>query len=155
MRVRSISSYAYMLITLRRNRKVDGDAFRPDLFTQIAGLDFAAILDLDRRDIGADRADIVVDRFGEQRAGFVGGPHDRSVRQIGRPALCSRSINHDAIPGPIGGHDGWTGDLGLLLQWRCHSAATCKHETNCARSDLRHGADCATTSPIMRMAGPP
>jgi len=48
--------------TLRRNRKIDGDALEPDLFAQIAGLDLAAFPDLDRGDIGADSADIVGDR---------------------------------------------------------------------------------------------
>ena len=50
---------------LCRNRKFDGDALEPDLFAQIAGLDLARVLDFDRRDIGADRADIVGDGFGE------------------------------------------------------------------------------------------
>ena len=55
------------------------------MFAQVAGLDLAAFLDFDRRDIGADRTDIVGHRFGKQRTGFVGGPDDGGVRQIGRP----------------------------------------------------------------------
>ena len=57
------------------------------MFAQIAGLDGAGVIDFDRRDIGADRADIVSDRFDEQCAGFVGGANDRRIGQIGRPAL--------------------------------------------------------------------
>src|SRR4029079_7277858 len=37
-------------------RKRDGEAFRPDMFAEIAGPDRATILDLARRHIGADRA---------------------------------------------------------------------------------------------------
>ena len=81
-------------LALCRNRKIDGDALQPDMFAQIAGLDLAAFLDFDRRDIGADRADIVGDGFGEQRAGLVGGANDRGVRQV-RPTSpagrCGRS----------------------------------------------------------------
>jgi hypothetical protein len=39
-----------MADALRRNRQIDGDTLRPDVFTQIAGLDLAAILDFNRRD---------------------------------------------------------------------------------------------------------
>ena len=66
---------------LRRNRKVDGEALRADMFAQIAGLDLAAVLDFDRRDIGADRADVVGNGFGEQRPRLIGGADDRGVRQ--------------------------------------------------------------------------
>ena len=41
-----------------------GEALEPDMFPQISRLDAAVIPYLDRRDIGADRADIIVDRFG-------------------------------------------------------------------------------------------
>jgi hypothetical protein len=74
-------------LALRRNRKIDGDAFRPDVFTQIAGLDFAAVLDLDRRDVGTDRADVVGDRFAEQGTGFFGGANSPAGR-------CGRSRRH-------------------------------------------------------------
>jgi hypothetical protein len=43
------------------------------MFAQIAGLDLAGLFEFDRRDIGADRADIIGDRFSEQRAGLVRG----------------------------------------------------------------------------------
>ncbi len=67
--------------------------FEPDLFAQIAGLDLAAV-DLHRRDIGADRADIIGDGFGQQRASIVGVADDGGIDEIGRPAFaqqCARS----------------------------------------------------------------
>src|SRR5204862_7079419 len=97
MIVRSSSSYAYMRVALRRNRKLDGDALEPDMFTQIAGLYRAGVLDLHGRDVGADRADIVGDRFGEQRSRLIGGAYDRGVRQIGRPALPGGEAEHDPV----------------------------------------------------------
>ena len=62
----------------------------PDMFAQIAGLDLAAVLDFDRRDIGADRADVVGHRFGEQRARLVGGADDRGIRQAPPTSLAER-----------------------------------------------------------------
>ena len=82
---------------LRRNRKIDGEAFRPDLFAKIAGLDLAAVLDFDRRDIGTDRADVIGDGFGEQCARFIGGADDRGIRQVrstSPAARCDRSRRH-------------------------------------------------------------
>src|SRR5437762_3927059 len=101
MIVRSSSSYAYMRVALRRNRKLDGDALEPDMFTQIAGLYRAAILDFDRRDIGADRTDIVGYRFGEQCPRAIGGTNDRGIRQIGRPILTGGAVDHDTVPGAV------------------------------------------------------
>jgi hypothetical protein len=54
-----------MMEALCRNRKVDGEALRPDLFAEIAGPDLAAVLDFDGRDIRADGADVIGNRFGE------------------------------------------------------------------------------------------
>src|SRR6266481_10136387 len=112
-------------VTLRRNRKIDGDALEPDMFTQIAWLYRAGVLDLHGRDVGADRADIVGDRFGEQRPRLIRGAYDRGVRQRRRPSLLSGAVDHHAIPGAIGGHHGRArvSDF-LLFKRRCHSAAS-------------------------------
>src|SRR5260370_40580119 len=104
MIVRSSSSYAYMRGALCRNRKIDGDALEPDMFTQIAGLYIAGVLHLHGRDVRADRADIVGDRFGEQRPRLVRGAYDRGVRQLRPPSLVSGAVEHHAITGTLGWH---------------------------------------------------
>src|SRR5436190_13682759 len=144
-----------MMKTLRRNRKADGDAFRPDLFAEIAGLDLAVVPDLDRRDIGPDGADVIGDGFREQRAGIVGRADDRGIRQFGRPALLRGAIDHRAVPGPVGSHHRGARDSDFLLfERRGHSAASSSLKIAWLSSDWRHGAECATTSPMTRMAGP-
>src|SRR5258705_12771520 len=125
------------------------------MFAEIAGLDLAAIPDLDRRDIGADRADVVSHGFGEQRAGVIGVADDGSLSQIGRPAIRGGAIDHDAVPGTVRGHHRRTRDFDFLLQRRGPSAASRSLEITWWSSDWRHGAECATTSPMTRMAGPP
>src|SRR2546430_16151600 len=145
-----------MMETLRRNRKADGEAFRPDVFTEIAGLDLAVVGDLDRRDIGAHRADVIGDGCGEQRAGIIGGADDRSIRKFGRPALLRGAINHGTIPGPVGGHNRRARDLDFLLfERRGHSAASSRLQITWLSWYWRHGAECATTSPMTRTAGIP
>src|SRR5438874_2306288 len=124
MSVRSSSSYAYMMVALRRNRKIDGDALEPDVFTQIAWLDLAGVLDFDRGDIGADRADVIGDGLGEQRAGVIGGAHDRRIGQVRGPIVLRGAIDHDTIPGAVRRHHGGSGDPDFLLfERRGHSAA--------------------------------
>ena len=99
------------------------------MFTQITGLDLAAILDFDRRDIGADRADIVGDLFSEQRPGFIRSAHDRGVGQVRRPSLAGGAVDHRAIPGAVGGHHRGSGDPDFLLfERRGHSAASSSWE---------------------------
>src|SRR5256884_1002812 len=145
-----------MMETLRRNRKADGEAFRPDVFTEIAGLDLAVVGDLDRRDIGPDRADVIGDGCGQQRAGIIGGADDRSIRKFGGPALLRGAINHGTIPGPVGGHHRRARDLDFLLfERRGHSAASSRLQITWLSWYWRHGAECATTSPMTRSAGPP
>src|SRR5258705_5496997 len=143
-------------MALCRNRKLDGDALEPDMFTQIAGLYGAGVPDLHRRDVGADRADVVGDRFGKQRPRFIGGAHDGGVRQIGRPILPGGAVDHDTVPGTVGGHHRRAGNSDFLLfERRGHSAASNSWVITLLRFESRHGAECATTSPMMRMAGPP
>jgi len=55
------------------DRQADGDAGGADLLAKISRRDSAALADFHRRDIGADRAEIVGDGFGKQRAGLIGG----------------------------------------------------------------------------------
>lgn len=57
---------------LRGDLEIDGDALGADIFAEVARIDLAAVLELDRRDVGADRADVVGGGFGQQRAGLVG-----------------------------------------------------------------------------------
>ena len=59
----------------RLDREGDGDAGSTDMFAQVAGRELAIVADFDWRDIGADRADIVGDGFGEQGAsvGYMTG----------------------------------------------------------------------------------
>src|SRR3979490_2122393 len=104
MIVRSSSSYAYMDKALCRNRKVDGDAFRPDVFAQIARLDRTTIPDFDGRDIGADRADVVGDRFGQAPPRLTRGAYDGGVGQVCRPALLGGAIDLHGILGAAGGY---------------------------------------------------
>src|SRR5262245_48133150 len=140
---------------LRRDRQqLDGEAFHPDMFAQISGDDLA-VLQFNRRDIGADRAEIVVNAFGEQRARIVSGAHDRGLSEIGGPALRAGAPDHHTVGGAVRGHHRGPRDLDFLLQRRGHSAASKRLEIISLSSKLRHGAECATTSPMMRMAGPP
>src|SRR5258705_13999803 len=112
-------------VALCRNRKIDGDALEPDMLTQIAGLYGAGVLDLHRRYVCADRADVVRDRFGEKRPRLIRGPYDRGVRQLGRPSLLSGAVDHDTVPGAVGGHHRRAGDSDFLLfKRRGHSAAS-------------------------------
>src|SRR5262249_2683645 len=127
------------------------------LLTQIARLDLAAAADFNRRDIGADRTDIVGDGFSEQRARIVTGANDGGIAEVGRPALPGGAIDHRTVPGPVGGHDRRSGNSAflLVLERGCHSAASNRSEMRELSFWRRHGAECATTSPMMRMAGPP
>src|SRR4029450_845306 len=112
-------------VALCRNRKIDGHALEPDMFTQITGLYSAGVLDLHGRDVGADRADIVGDRFGEQRPRLIGAAYDRGLRQPLRPSLPSGAVDHDSVPGAVGGHHRRARDSDLLLfKRRGHSAAS-------------------------------
>src|SRR6476619_1011967 len=141
MSVRSRSSYAYMMETLCRNRKVDSESLRPDLFTEIAGPDFAAVLDFDGRDVGADGADVIGDGFSEQRACIVGGADDRGIQQLGRPALLCGAVDHDAVPGAVGGHHRRSRDPDFLLfERRGHSAASISSKIIWLRLEWRQGA---------------
>src|SRR5262245_57525844 len=138
----------------RDRQQLDGEAFHPDIFAQISGHDLA-VLQFNRRDISADRAEIVVNAFGEQRARIVSGAHDRGISEIGGPTLGAGAPDHHAIGGAVRGHHRRTRNLDFLLQRRGHSAASSRLEITSLSSKLRHGAECATTSPMMRMAGPP
>src|SRR5579859_110095 len=137
-------------------RKPDGDAGAADLLPQVTRLDPAALGDRNRRDIGADRAEIIGDRFRKQRARIVIGADDGGIAELIRPPLARGAINHGAIPGAVGGHDRRTGNLDLLLfERRGHWALSNRPERTRLRFWRRHGAECATTSPMMRIAGPP
>ena len=59
------------------------------MFAEIAGLDCAAVPDLDRRDIGTDRADVVGGGFNKQCSRLVGGAHDGGVRRFADPPCCA------------------------------------------------------------------
>src|SRR5262249_49975503 len=142
--------------TERLHRQADGDSGAADLLTQIAGLDLAALADEDRRDIGAHRADIIRHGLRKQRPGILTGGPDPRVAKLGRPALLCGAIDHRAIPGPVGGDDRGARDLDFLLFERGgHSAASNMCEMREETFWRRHGAECAMTSPMMRMAGPP
>ena len=92
--------------------------------------------------------------FGEQRAGFIGGAHDGGIRQLRRPACwpCGRSPRRPRYDWRSPPRDR---DLDFFLfERRGHSAATSHCETSWSSSAARQGAECATTSPMMRIAGP-
>src|SRR6185437_2960353 len=136
--------------------QADGDAGAADLLTQIARLDLAALADLDRCDIGTDRTEIVGSGFGEQGAGIITAADDGGIGEIGRPVLPGSPIDHGAIPGAVGGDDRGAGNLDfLLLERRGHWAASRMSERVRLRFWRRQGAECAMTSPMIRMAGPP
>src|SRR6202008_1413907 len=87
-------------------------------------------------------------------ARVIGGTDDGSIGKVGGPARTG-APDHHAIGGTVRGHHRRTRDLDFLLQWRGHSAASSRLEITSLSSKLRHGAECATTSPMMRTAGPP
>src|SRR5258705_4627007 len=126
------------------------------MFTQIAGFDPAGLLDFHRRDISPDRADVVGNRFRQQRTGLIGGAYDRGVGQVRRPAVPGGAIDHHTVPRAIGGHHRRSGNPDFFLfERRGHSAASSSSEITWLRFEWRHGAEWATTSPMMRMGGPP
>src|SRR5262249_11103901 len=91
----------------------------------------------------------------KQLARVIGSADDGSVGKIGGPVLGAGAPDHHAIGGTVRGHHRGARDLDFLFLWRGHSAASSRLEITSLRSKLRHGAEAATTSPMMRMAGPP
>ncbi|MBA7473738.1 hypothetical protein ES707_09082 [subsurface metagenome] len=138
----------------RDRQQLDGETFHPDLLAQISR-HHLAIPEFNGRDVGADRPEIVGYAFGQQRTRIVGGAYNRGVRDIRGPAILAGPPDHDAIGSTVRGHHRGPRDLDFLLQRRGHSAASSRFAITSLSSKLRHGAECATTSPMMRMAGPP
>ena len=59
------------------------------MFAEIAGLDLAAVLQLDRCNVGTHRADVVGGGFGQQRAGLVDAAPMRNRKQVADAVLAS------------------------------------------------------------------
>ena len=76
-------------------------------------------------------------------------PRRRRARVVQSPS--SGAIDHGAVAEPVGGDHDRAVDLEFLLFVRRGHAATCALRNSSAS---RHGAECATTSPMTSSAGP-
>src|SRR6478609_862527 len=131
-------------------RKCDGRAVATDPLTQITW-SHALFRYLHRRDIGVDRPEPVGHRGRQQFGRRRRRGHDGRCGKLGGPGPIGRAIDDGAIAQPVRGDHNRAGDLELLLQRRGHAASRATDAAICAACQ---GVERATTSPMMRMAGP-
>src|SRR5271168_1393110 len=111
-----------------RHRQLDGRSAEADQFAQVAGPHRAIGRELDRRHIGADRAQIVGGRVLDQLPGAVRAGGDRGAVQIGGPAAVGAAVHHGAVADPVGSHHYRSGDFQLFLfQRRSHGGLIAKN----------------------------
>src|ERR1700733_12696936 len=108
------------------HRQLDGRTAKTEELAQVSRPHMAARGELDRRHIGADRAQIVGSRGVDQDAGAGGVGCDRGVVEMSGPAAVGAAIDHGAVADAVGGHHDRPGDFDFLFERRCHRSLTCK-----------------------------
>ena len=106
--------------------RLDGRAAKANEFAQVSRPHVAARAELDRRHIGADRAQVVGGRGVDQDAGAGRVGCNRGVVEMGGPAAVGAAIDHGAIADAVGGHHDRSGDFDFLFERRCHCSLTFK-----------------------------
>ena len=94
---------------------------------RLPGRTWPSAVELDRRHIGADRAEVVGDRGRRavrerRRRRSSTAASSRSVVQ----PPSARAIDHGAVADAVGGHHDRPGDFDFLVERRCHRSLTCK-----------------------------
>src|ERR1700722_16235966 len=108
------------------HRQLDGRTAKADELAQISRPHMAAGGELDRRHIGADRAQVVGGRGIDQGAGAGRVGRDGGIVEMGGPAPVGAAIDHGAVADAVGGHHDRSGDFDFLFERRCHRSLTCK-----------------------------
>src|SRR5579862_1623262 len=108
------------------HRQLDGRTAKANELAQISRPHLAARAELDRCDVGPDRAQVIGSRGGDQLAGAVAVGRDRGGVEMGGPAAVSAAIHHGAVADAVGGHHNRPGDFDLLFERRCHRSLTCR-----------------------------
>src|SRR5580704_4226315 len=119
------------------HRQFDGGTAEANEFAQISRPHMAARRELDRRHVGADRAQVVGGRGIDQYAGACGVGRDRGVVEMGGPAAVGAAIDHRAVADAVGGHHDRPSDFDFsLFERRCHRSLTCRAELERSRAKI-------------------
>src|ERR1700745_733795 len=90
-------------LSVERRRQLDGRSAAAYKFTQISRSNMSAGKKFDRRDIGADRIEVIACRSFGQRSRAVGVHNNGRDTELGRPPAVRATIDHRAIVKTIGG----------------------------------------------------
>src|SRR5580704_7357610 len=136
-RRRTLAPQALSASDAEGHRQLDGRTAKANELAQISRPHVAAGGELDRRHVGADRAQVVGRRGVDQDAGAGRVGRDRSVVEIGAPAAVGAAIDHGAVADAVGGHHDRPGDFDFsLFERRCHRSLTCRAELERSRAKI-------------------